>query len=388
MRDGWRRVAGSSRGDLLLALVVAVIGFAELLVPGAAGGAGAPVLVVLQSAPIAVRRRHPAEALLMSVVIAVAWLSFHGSTPATPYVAVALLCYTVATHLSPRAALIAAGAAFASLELSLGVFDDAVVPVVLVVWGPMWVGREVRRGRELVEALDERAREIEDDAAAFAVLSVRRERARIARELHDIVSHHLAVVVVQAGAGRMASAPAPAHSVERFGAIREAGTQALAEMARLVDLVHADGASRAQGVLRLRELLEDAAARGVSLRDSMLPADLTLPPETAETAYRVLQEGLTNTMKHAPGGEVHLHVGVHGARLVIEIVDRGSEQHSTLAATGSGRGLQGLRERVEALGGEVRFGPRLDGGWRVWAQLPLERAAPAGVAMSGRTPMG
>jgi signal transduction histidine kinase len=238
----------------------------------------------------------------------------------------------------------------------------------LAVAGPWWIGRQVRRRRELVRELAERARELEAEEDAFARLSVQRERDRIARELHDIVAHHLAVIVVQAGAGRTASSSAPAP--ERFAGIRQAGEEALAEMAHLIEVL--DGPPR-----DLNALLERARGSGLELEVTPLPSDVALPGAVEEAAYRVVQEGLTNAIKHAAAGAVAVRLVVAGAVLEVEVRNAADGAPSSLAGTGCGLGLSGMRERAEALGGTLEAG-RDRGGWRVLARLPLAARTPLG----------
>jgi signal transduction histidine kinase len=198
---------------------------------------------------------------------------------------------------------------------------------------------------------------------------VRRERARIARELHDIVAHHLAVIVVQAGAGRLAGPENGESAAARFATIRQSDDQALAEMSRPVDIIHADSGATGHGQDRLRTLFERAEAGGLHLEVSPLPADIRLPPELEEEALRVVREGLTNAIKHAPGARVQVRLASTGDWLEIEVRDHGGGAPSRLAESGSGLGLTGMRERVEALGGDLEAGP-YGGGWRLHARLP------------------
>jgi signal transduction histidine kinase len=235
-----------------------------------------------------------------------------------------------------------------------------VVPLLLITLAPWTAGRLVRSRRRLVATLAERNRALEAEQAALAELAVRQERARIARELHDIVAHHLAVMVIQAGAGRL-EAPGGA---ARFAGIGETGREALTELEHLVELLQADKPRD------LDALVTQARAAGV--RIDYAPAREELPPAVRAAAYRVVQEGLTNAMKHAPGSDVRVRLGVAGSACEVEVRDGGSAHRSPLAASGAGLGLAGMRERVEALGGALEAGPPPEGGWRVRARLPLD----------------
>jgi signal transduction histidine kinase len=271
-----------------------------------------------------------------------------------------------------RYAQLRAGAAGAVVLFgALAAGGDSVVPVAFCTAAPWLVGRVLRSREDLVDALDARTRELAAEQEALARVSVGHERARIARELHDIVAHHLAVIVVQAGAGRMAS---DEDDADRLGAIRRAGEEALEEMSRLVDLVQPGAGAGAGDARRLEALLEHAEAAGLRLRAEGL-SDLRLAPQLQPLAYRVVQEGLTNAMKHAPASEVRLRVAVVGGALEIELRDAPGDAPGSLAGTGAGLGLAGLRERVESLGGSLDAGPAGEHGWRLHARVPLEQAA-------------
>lgn len=245
--------------------------------------------------------------------------------------------------------------------------SDSVVPFALVTSIPWLAGTAVRSRQGLLDSLRRRTEELESERDALARLSVQRERARIAQELHDIVAHHLAVIVVQAGAGRVAPGEADEAS-ERFSRIRQSGEEALSEMERLVDLLQADRGH--EGRRRIDVLIDQAEAAGLRLSASGPPPELSLSPEAESLAYRIVQEGLTNAMKHAPGSEVRLRIAAHDDQLEIELRNWGGERPSSLARTGSGLGLRGLRERLQALGGRLDAAPEGDG-WRLCAGIPL-----------------
>jgi signal transduction histidine kinase len=261
--------------------------------------------------------------------------------------------------LSLRPGVLATGA----LAATLAIASAGVMPVLLTTLAPWTAGRVVRSRRQLIAALAERNRQLEAEQNALAELAVRRERARIARELHDIVAHHVAVMVIQAGAGRL-GAP---DGAERFAGIGDAGREALAELERLVDLLSTDDPRPRD----LETLLGQARAAGVRLDYTPLPDDVRVAPALQDGAYRVVQEGLTNAIKHAAGSDVLVRLGVHARTLEVEVHDRGSAAPSPLAASGAGLGLVGMRERVEALGGVLEAGPVDAGGWRLRARLPL-----------------
>jgi signal transduction histidine kinase len=285
------------------------------------------------------------------------------SLPAWLLVPTCALSYVCGAYSSP-----VVGAAGVVLLLgALRLQESDAVPLLLATVGPWGVGRAVRSRQELVATLEQRNRELTAEQDAYARLSVQRERARIARELHDIVSHHLAVMVIQAGAGRVGM-DTTARDV-RLDSIRESGGHALAEMDRLVAMLQTDDEAAPASDGRLQLLLDQAHATGLDLRAEPLPEGADLATEVVDSAYRVVQEGLTNAMKHAPGAVVRLRLAVNAGALELELVDSGGAAVSQLARTGGGHGLAGMRERVAALGGTFEAGP--DGsGWRVFARIP------------------
>jgi len=249
-----------------------------------------------------------------------------------------------------RFGLGAAGAC--ALAGALAVAGVAIVPLLLVTLAPWAAGRLLRSRRELVAALAERNRALEAEQEALAELAVRQERARIARELHDIVAHHLAVIVIQAGAGRLEG------SAERFAGIGAAGREALAELDRLVELLQTEQPGD------LETLVGQARAAGVPLEY----APVQVPAPLREVAYRVVQEALTNAMKHAAGSAVTVRLAVRDGGLEVEVRDTGAARPAP-ALSGAGLGLTGMRERVEAVGGRLEAGP-VGSGWRVRARFP------------------
>ena len=335
----------------------------------------APVVVILVGGSIVLRRTHPVAAVAASAALLLTSTGFEGEfPPSTGAVVVFTLSYSCGAYASLRSGLAAVCALLVSMQVAMGFTDFPNVEIAFVTLAPWWVGRQVGLRRVLVSELAERTRDLEAEQDAFTRLSVQRERARIARELHDIVAHHLAVIVVQAGAGRLAGAANGEGQAARFANIRQSGDQALAEMSRLVDIIHADSDATGQRHDRLLALFEQVKAGGLGLEVSPLPVDFRVPAHLEEAVLRVVQEALTNAMKHAPGARVHVWLALAGGSLEIEVRDDGAGAPSVLAATGSGLGLTGMRERIESLGGSLDAGPE-NGGWRVHARLPTRPAA-------------
>ena len=297
-------------------------------------------------------------------------------------VAVAALAYACGAHARPAPGLAATVALLAALELATT--SATVVPGLLCVPGPWLAGRLVRSGRVLVEQLAQRTRELQSAEDALAALTVEHERARVARELHDIVAHHLAVVVLHAGAGRLAATVQPERAAARLDAIRTSAEEAIEELGRLVGLAELDHRGD-----RLPALLDDARSAGLEVTAETPGLDVLLPARVAEDTYRIVREGLTNALKHAPGSAVHVTVRVVADAVRIEIHDsdaRRTAARPALSATGSGLGLLGMRERVTAAGGALAAGPDGDGGWSLEASLPISPLAAASADTPPRGP--
>jgi signal transduction histidine kinase len=380
-----RRLAplGRRAEPVLAVALVAAAATEQLVQPGTEHSLWAVAAVIAFCAPILVRRDHPviATPVASTVLVAVALIADFSPAPIV-FLVPPILAYSCGAHAPPRQGLLAIAALAVALQVQLGFADAPNVEIAVQTLPLWWAGLEVSRRRLLVHELARRTRELAAEEEAFVQLSVRRERARIARDLHDIVSHHLAVIVIQAGAGRLAEPWQAAVAAERFATIGDAGVQALAETERLVAVLQADET----GAPRLAQLLERTRATGAQVIVS--PADPALSPETEAIAYRVVQEALTNVMKHAPGAAVEVHLGLRDGELTITVYNGTAVQTSAIAHTGSGLGLAGMRERLEALGGSLAAGPDAEGGFRLRARLPISSTNPRGGRRSPATITG
>jgi signal transduction histidine kinase len=319
------------------------------------------------------RKHVPAQAIVINVVaLACAVLVIaHPSAPDPLKVgAIGSLSFAIGACLDRVPAALTLAALVASLQIAMGFSEFPNLEIGFVTLIPWWAGTQFRARRALLRELAQRNHELENEEALFVHLAVMRERAVIAHELHDIVGHHLAVVVVQAGAGRIATGSSQEAVVDRFATIRAAGEQALAEMRRLVEVLQAGDERREPIADRLAALIARARAAGLTVRVTSPPAGLALPAGTEDSAIRVLQEGLTNTIKHAPGATVDVIVTVAPDGAELEVRDDGQHTDATLAATGSGLGLTGMRDRIESLGGRLEAGPLTPRGWSLRAHLP------------------
>jgi signal transduction histidine kinase len=376
------RLTRDWRGDALLAGALTAFVLVALTVQGKLNSANNVFEVccaALLFGCIALRRAHPSLAAIAAAAILAA--SALGSTADLPdavgLVPVFVLAYSLGTAAGnsiPALLLLMAG-----LQVANGptVFN----PIVFVLTiGPWAVGLYVRSRRNLTDQLAARGRELEAERALFAAEAVRYERARIARELHDIVAHCVSVMVIQASAGQRLIATDPASAGEAFDAIAETARQAETEIGRLVDLLDQDKHQQNSDAIRLiGELVARAGAAGLVVSCRFTGSTDGLAAQASGVAYRVVQESLTNALKHAPGAPVEILITGSASQVEIEVSNGpATVPTSGLERSGGGRGLAGMRERVAACGGEIWMGPAEGGGWQVLARLP---AGPLAVAI-------
>ncbi|MEU1686692.1 histidine kinase [Micromonospora sp. NPDC005707] len=268
-----------------------------------------------------------------------------------------------------------------------------------LVTGAVWlVGLNVRTRRLYVVSLEERATTLEREREAEARAAVAEERTRIARELHDVVAHSMAVMIVQADGVRFTIDRDPDTAREAAKVVADTGRQALEEMRRLVGVlrepsrpepaaapavaaepdggVSAEPAHRRPAVVELPDLLDRFRAAGLRITDTATGTPVALPPGLELTVYRVVQESLTNALKHAGvGAAVELRLDWSADAVVVRAVDDGRGRPVVRPAPSGGHGLVGMRERVGVYDGSLAAGPTLGGGWRVEARLPLPSAS-------------
>jgi signal transduction histidine kinase len=318
------------------------------------------------------RRRFPLLALALAVVDCGAQGEVSAALPVAAY---ALARYDARWSVRVPALVIAALVAVQALiqNGNWGLHEAVIISACFVLWPATLGVLRTARG-ELMAALVDRAERAEAAQELLAREAVLEERARIAIEMHDVVGHRVSLMVLQAGAVEMAAADS--QRVQQLAAQTQvAGRQALQELRQLVGLLRTEGAAQ-QASLAPQPTLADLATLVEESR--MAGMDVTLQPtgqvrvltETVErTAYRVVQEALTNAGRHAPGGSVAVTLDYRPTALAVSVVN----QKATGAPTtvpGRGHGLVGLRERAHALGGQLSADPRLDGGFGVEAVLP------------------
>lgn len=371
----------SWRADAALASCLSVLVVAPVAARGLLSGTN-NVLETLAGvaicASILLRRIHPQLAAgVGGVFLALTALGSLASIPDPAITLILVPVFLLAYSLGAAAAdlkLSALTLVFLTGGLQLAAGPTVFNPFVIVsTVGPWAIGLVVRSRSSLTHQLAARGRELEAERELFAAEAVRYERARIARELHDIVAHCVSVMVIQASAGQRLAATQPSLAAEAFDYIGEAARQAEAEIARLVELLGLDAQpGSGDGIRLIGELVTRAGAAGLAVTCRLSGSTGSMPAQAADAAYRIVQESLTNAFKHAPGAPVEIVVASSAGHLELSVVNgRVGSKSSGLEHTGAGRGIAGMRERVAACHGELTAGPTGDGGWRVLARLPL-----------------
>ncbi len=339
----------------------------------------AVVVGLLATWSLALRRRNPVAVLVVVVAAGLLLdLVLGGNSGAlVPQIAVAV--YTMALGWTwRRASLVAVATALAFIVSgAIGQRDLGLATVVsraAVIGGATAVGLYMATRRAYVEALQQRNLHLERERALLSTQAVAEERVRIARELHDVVAHHVSLLVVQAGGVRATLDPDhPARPV--LESMAATGRQALDEMRRMLGLLRVGEAGAAPdltpqpGLGDIEALVAQTRAAGLPVEFSVEGDPRPLPVGVDLSAYRIVQEALTNVMKHAGPARVRvaLHHGEHA--LEIEVLDNG--RGNLGAARAAGHGLVGMRERVALFGGELVTGPAPRGGFAVHARLPI-----------------
>jgi signal transduction histidine kinase len=338
------------------------------------------LLAFVTCAPLALRTRFPLSAWASSAA-ALIWTSLvippgsiGGPTvPVTGALVYGLCLYAVTVRCRPR---IVVGAAAVTVAGTAFIDPGSTASAVFLAAVPILLGVVVRVRGSGVRRLEEQERRHSGERALLE------ERQRIARELHDVVAHHMSVIAIQAEAAPYKAADPPTELVESFGEIRASALAGLAELRRVLGVLRTDGRDTAPqpGLADLDALLDSARSGGVSVTVTRSGNPVGLPEGVDLSAYRIVQEALSNAMRHAPGSHVSLHLAYCPDRLVLEIrndarAPAGSTAPVLVAsgarAVGGGHGLVGMRERATMLGGSLEAGPREDGGFQVIATLPV-----------------
>jgi signal transduction histidine kinase len=381
---GWRmarRALIDGPADVILAAGAAALFAVQIGTQSSFAGqrAQAIVVAVLFSVTLVWRRRRPLVPLVAGIgFIACARLGPHDLVNSGVFfVAYVLVLYASGRYAAGRQASVNAGVAAVALVVAVAdpgqpfsASDAAFLAVAFA--GPFIAGQSIRRRAERESRLEGQAQELAHERDVKAREAVAQERARIARELHDVVAHAISVMVLQARGGRRRLPEGAAETRLALDAIERAGEQALAEMRRLLGILREDGEELARTPQPTLARLEELVA---SLDQNGLPVELTvegepseLPPGIDVSAFRIVQEALTNALKHAGPARAHVTVRYSPDDLEIEVIDDG---HGNGGGPGTGHGLAGMRERVAVYGGELQVGQRAEGGYALRARLPL-----------------
>jgi signal transduction histidine kinase len=389
----WRRWQGSASYDAVTAVILTVV-----LTLGAYGEAhpnqpadqvvnGHPVphtplaaflLVVLACLVLAVRHRYPVTVLIISTAAVVAYSAL-GYVNGAVLLAPAIALYTVAKTVKARHSLLLAAGTLVALMSATAAGNPFqptaggfyLIPALIA--APLFGGIAVRNRLAYVASIQARA----DDAANRRIGE---ERLRIARELHDVVAHTMATINVQATAASHVLAEQPAAAAEALQTIRLASKDGLRELRAILNVLRqaddADPTQPAPGLAHLDALIAGAGQAGLPTTLTTAGPARPLPPEVDLAAYRIIQESLTNTIRHAGPATATVSLGYGADDLRIEVTDTGRGAAPDPAGS-TGHGLTGMRERAAAVGGTVQAGPGDGGGFRVVARLPATPWQPA-----------
>lgn len=385
MNAGWRERIGMWAEWLVVSLL---FGSALYEIWASPGGSwpGSPVVSTLLATaiivPVLFRSRFPL-AVLVVIIAASAVQYANGGNAFQPFFAFILALYAVAAHSELRRAVLG-GVIGAILVLATdagklleGESVGEVVPAWFILAGVWAFGRWMRSRRFQTRELEDRAARLEVEREEKARAAVADERSRIARELHDVIAHSVSVMVIQAQAAQRLLEGEQNEARQALGSIETTGRQALAEMRRLLGILRRTDAEPAlapqPGLENLVALVEQAREAGLPVELSIEGDAEALPPGVDLTAYRIVQEALTNVRKHAGPASASVTVRRGDDGIELEIKDDGP---GTGKNGGSGQGLIGMRERVALYGGTLESGKRSDGGYLVRAKLPVDTSGP------------
>lgn len=381
--------AFSERTLVSVAALATLVGLVAIVVKlGTHPGGGGPwlALALVACGPMWLLRRWPLPVLAVAVVAAAVVVG-SGVAPLPFAVLIALAVYLVSFQLPRRIsipAVVAGGTVIggavvvAALTKPQAPWPSLAIEGLVPLAAAWFVGDSVAARRRYQAGLAEQERRERIADAERARLQVREERVRIAQELHDVVAHTLAVMTVQAGVGRRLMAKRPEEASEALASIEQIGRTAQDELRVVLGLLREEGfdaaeLSPAPQLVDVKALVETVRASGSAVELRLSSTDNRVSPALELSLYRVVQEALTNVVKHAPGAAATVEVAVADQAVRIEITNDGGPQHAGSMKTGPpGHGILGMRERIAAFGGSLVTEPRPDGGFRVLAEVPLE----------------
>ncbi len=369
--------------DAAVTILVAIPAISGIFVHRGTGGIPArAVLSVALILPLLVRRRYPTA--VFCVLVAVAFVQWLLDIRLPADMALLFALYIVAATQSWRRILAAA------LVMELGIVlavvrwtnNDWLAGVFLtgMVTAAVALGFYFRTRRAYLAQLRERAVQLEHERDQQGELAAAAERARIAREMHDIVAHHLTVMVALSDGAAAAAATSPERAAAAMESVSAVGREALADTRRLLGVLRqsdrTEGREPLPDLAQVEELISRVRDAGLQTELVVAGTPKTLPTGMQLMVYRLVQEALTNTMKHAgPGATARVALTYSAATLTLVVTDDGLGTAEASAST-AGHGLAGMRERVQAWGGTLEAGPLPQGGWKVSASVGLDSADP------------
>src|SRR4051794_1481806 len=373
--------------DAIVAIVACVA--AELELALSSGIQGSPLLNAIAAAgatlPIAVRRRWPLAAAITVAAVVAGQEALGGDlteNSITPLLSFPMVVYGVSAYCDRRRAFVGLAAVLSLVWVEVLLSDDTMggdfLFTALLVFGPWLAGRIVATRVELANELSDKADRLEREQEKQAQLAVAQERSRIARELHDVVAHNVSVMVVQAAAARRMIDHDTNKAKDALGSVEQTGRAALKEMRRMVGML---GQGEDELLLTPQPSMDELDSLIERAREAGLEVDLVIEGERKRlesgvdlSAFRIVQEALRNTLKHAGPARATIKLLYGDNDVEVDVSDNGrGVRAATENGAVTGQGLVGMRERVAMLGGEIEAGYRKDGGFGVHARLPLER---------------
>jgi signal transduction histidine kinase len=370
--------------DVLLAAAITVMVLVDLSSAADASGVRptdvwAVLLSLLQTVPLAFRRRAPLLVFLLIVTgVGVYYALGYEVTDGT--LATFVGVYTVAAHENRRRSFVALGVLAVAMTW-YWVFRaepfDPTTPIWIGILAVLsWsLGEYVKARRAYTSEVETLAGQLEQAREFEARQAVWQERARLARELHDLIGHTVNLMVVQAGAGRRTLASDPSGAERAFQTIETTGREALDELDRLLGVLQTPDDEpyppALPGLDQVRALADRFQNSGLAVQVSIEGEQVPLPRSLDQSAYRIIQEALTNALRHAGGAMAHVAVRYRDNQLELEIADDGHQNLKAQKHASGGRGLIGIRERVAMFGGDLDAGQRPGGGFVVRCRFPL-----------------
>ena len=353
------------------------------------------ILALLQVLPIIFARKYP---LLALIVIFAAFAGHNALDHQLLWVvqfSSMLALFLVTSQTNDRQSLVAIVMTFAVTAIVFGIIRkdlDQAIAIILLFSAVWMVGKVVRSRYRRLEVASRVIADLSEEQERVSREAVVDERARIARELHDILGHTLNLIVIQAGAAQRVFAKTPEKALDNLNSIESTGRQALSDVDRLLGILRdPDDPSNSRSpslearpsISRLNSLVEEMGATGQPVELFVSGTPVSITPSTDLSAYRIVQEALTNVMRHASGSKARVDLDYSEKHLAVTITNDSSGVDKLKGRKGGGSGVVGMRERTALFGGEFEAGATDDGGWRVHATFPVGQ--PRRIGESGDT---